>query len=253
LQGDQVEKFFEPSVNVVVDGIKNMLAGSDPAKTFVFLAGGFGASPWLFQEIAREIAGQGLKLSRPDTTNKAVAVGAIMHYLDRFVVGRILRHTYGTPTSVEFDPSDPEHRKRSQKKYLGITGQVNLDIFTPTLFKGTRISGTREFREQVAAITPFPPFAGKMIKFPIICYTGKRKEPRWMDEEEDKFKTISHISVDISKAPCIPAMSPLGFPIFIQKVEVIYIYGQTEFKAQLAWTEEDVEKRSDAAVLYDGD
>ena len=52
------------------------------------------------------------------------------------------------------------------------------------------------------------------------------------------FKTISHISVDASKVPCIAGMSPLGFPVFIQQFEVIYIYGQTEFKAQVSWKEE---------------
>ena len=35
---------------------------------FVFLAGGFAGSPWIFQEVGRKIAAQGLKLSRPDTT-----------------------------------------------------------------------------------------------------------------------------------------------------------------------------------------
>ena len=53
-----------------------------------------------------------------------------------------------------------------------------------------------------------------------------------------KYKTISNISVDASKVPCMVGMSPLGFPIFIQEFEVIYIYGETEFKAQLAWMEE---------------
>ena len=33
-------------------------------------------------------------------------------------------------------------------------------------------------------------------------------------------------------------MSPLGFPIFIQLFEVIYIYGETEFKAQASWKEQ---------------
>lgn len=118
---------------------------------FVFLAGGFAASPWVFREVERLIGAQGLKLSRPDTTyvhclrsvwpiytwtrNKAVAVGAISHYLDHFVVGRIVRYTYGTPASVMFDPSDPEHRKRAHKMFLGITGQFQLDTFGATLFK----------------------------------------------------------------------------------------------------------------------
>jgi len=33
-------------------------------------------------------------------------------------------------------------------------------------------------------------------------------------------------------------MSPLGFPIFIHPFEVIYIYGETEFKAQVSWEKE---------------
>jgi len=118
----------------------------------VFLSGGFGASPWIFQEVGREIAVRGLKLSRPDThtyvclftsvrsiyvctRSKAVAAGAISYYLDHFVVGRLVRYTYGTPASIPYDPSDPEHRKRAHKKYLGITGIPRLDIFSPTLFK----------------------------------------------------------------------------------------------------------------------
>ena len=121
---------------------------------FVFLAGGFGASPWLFQEVGRKITAQGLTLSRPDTQtyvylllsirlihvcvrNKAVAVGSISHYLDSFVVGRVVRYTYGIPGSIEYDPSDAEHRKRSSKKYLAMTGDIQLDIFSPTLFKVT--------------------------------------------------------------------------------------------------------------------
>ena len=68
---------------------------------------------------------------------KAVAVGAISYYLDHFVVSRILRCTYGTEASIDYDPSDPEHRRRSSKKYLGITGEIQIDVFSPTLFKVT--------------------------------------------------------------------------------------------------------------------
>jgi hypothetical protein len=50
---------------------------------------------------------------------------------------------------------------------------------------------------------------------------------------------MSHISVDASKVPCIIGMSPLGFPLFIHKFEVIYTYGQSaKIKAQLVWMEE---------------
>lgn len=50
---------------------------------------------------------------------------------------------------------------------------------------------------------------------------------------------MSHIRVEADKVPCLPGMSPLGFPIFIQEFEVIYIYGGTaEIKAQLAWKQD---------------
>ena len=75
--------------------------------------------------------------SKRSVNGKAVAVGAISYYLDHFVVGRILKYTYGTPASIDYDPSDPEHRRRAGKKYLGITGELQLDIFSPTLFKVT--------------------------------------------------------------------------------------------------------------------
>ena len=69
--------------------------------------------------------------------NKAVTVGAISYHLNHPVIGRIVRYTYGTPGSVKYDPSNPKHVKRSEKKYLAITGVINLDIFSPTLFKVT--------------------------------------------------------------------------------------------------------------------
>ena len=64
-----------------------------------------------------------------------MADGAISYYLDHFVVGRLVRYTYGTLGSIDYNPSDAEHRKRAGQKYLAITGDIVLDIFSPTLFK----------------------------------------------------------------------------------------------------------------------
>lgn len=64
-----------------------------------------------------------------------MAVGAVSYHLDHPVVGRLVRYTYGTPASTKFDPTDTEHRERTPKMFLGITGQLQLDVFSPTLFK----------------------------------------------------------------------------------------------------------------------
>ena len=64
-----------------------------------------------------------------------MAAGAISYYFDHFVVGRIVRYTYGTQSAIDYNPSDSEHRKRSHKKYLGMIGHLRLDVFSPILFK----------------------------------------------------------------------------------------------------------------------
>ena len=151
----------------------------------MFLAGGFGASPWLFQEIGREIVTRGLKLSRPDThtyvrlligvrsiyvciRSKAVAAGAISYYLDHPVVRRIVRYTYGTPGLIPYDPSDSEHNKRADKRYLGIAGRNQLDIFVPSLFK------VADFRFRIARLE-----LSQCLGYAGIGYTGVPQEDCW--------------------------------------------------------------------------
>jgi hypothetical protein len=62
-----------------------------------------------------------------------VAVGAVSYYLDHLPASRPVRYTYGTLNSVEYDHSDPEHRKRSHQKYLGMSGEFQLDVFIPVV------------------------------------------------------------------------------------------------------------------------
>jgi len=67
--------------------------------------------------------------------NKAVAFGAISHYVNHFVTGRLVKYTYGTIACVDFDESDPEHRRRLEKKKMSATGEFVLETFTPILLK----------------------------------------------------------------------------------------------------------------------
>jgi hypothetical protein len=67
-------------------------------------------------------------------SNKAVAVGAVSFYVDNFVIGRISKFTYGAPSSVLYQPSNPEHVKRGQRLYLDPAGNKRiLDHFETML------------------------------------------------------------------------------------------------------------------------
>jgi len=193
-----------------------------------------------------------LKLSRPDTgTNKAVAFGAISYYLNRFVTGRLARYTYGAIACVDFDRSDPEHRRRSKKKKMGVAGEFILEAFSPILIKGTRVSDdTEEFSDTFAATSRLPPCMFGVRKLPITRYKGKREKPQWVDLEPEKYEIVCHVEVDPREIPHFTCISPMG-PYFVQPYDVVYTHGQTEFKAQLRWEKEGEKKWSDAKILYD--
>ncbi len=67
--------------------------------------------------------------------SKAVADGAIWHYFERFVSYRIAKATYGTSVSVEFDPSNPEHRAQQGSMHLGPAGLMLDNGFSAILKK----------------------------------------------------------------------------------------------------------------------
>lgn len=48
---------------------------------------------------------------------------------------------------------------------------------------------------------------------------------------------MCHVIVDATEIPCLSFVSRVGIPCFAQVYEVVYIYGQTELKAQLRWKE----------------
>jgi hypothetical protein len=72
-------------------------------------------------------------------SDKAVAVGAVSFYINRFVKGRLSRFTYGTPCSTFYRPSNPEHAKREHKTYLNVLGDKYVpDAFMSMLSKVCR-------------------------------------------------------------------------------------------------------------------
>jgi hypothetical protein len=60
--------------------------------------------------------------------------------LDHFVTGRLVKYTYGAIAHVEFDVCDLEHRRRSGKKQLSVTGEFALEVFVPILMKVSSVS-----------------------------------------------------------------------------------------------------------------
>jgi hypothetical protein len=71
-------------------------------------------------------------------SNKAVAVGAVSYYVDRFVTGRISKFTYGVPCSTLYDPSDPEHVRRERQSFVNSMGEKCIPGHFDTMLSRVR-------------------------------------------------------------------------------------------------------------------
>ncbi|KAJ3514774.1 hypothetical protein NLJ89_g2173 [Agrocybe chaxingu] len=141
LAGTEVAKFFEPSINCIVQSIEDQCNYSTTEIRSVFLVGGFAMSNWLFNNLKAKFGSQGLDVSRPDrNTNKAVADGAVSFYIDHFVTARVAKFSYGTCANPVYISSNPEHAARKNKVYTSLDGNERIrGGFGVILRKGTAV------------------------------------------------------------------------------------------------------------------
>ena len=57
---------------------------------------------------------------------KAVADGAVSFFIDHHVMARVAKISYGAPCSRTYNPSDAEHVKRSDTRYMRPSGDYSL-------------------------------------------------------------------------------------------------------------------------------
>ncbi|KIM86828.1 hypothetical protein PILCRDRAFT_816085 [Piloderma croceum F 1598] len=256
LPGAEVASLFEPSVQSIIDAIKQQRQAAHRTVSSIFLVGGFAASDWLFARLQTHLVEAGINLSRPDShVNKAVADGAVSFYLDRRVSVRVAKTTYGVECATLFELDNIEHLVRSNTKYTGLSGQQYIpNTFTTILAKGTRVSADKEFRRDYIRTCRDVNGCG-IITVDIQSYRGRSKDPEWTDTEPGMFATICTVEADTSQL--INAMRPRrgrGGALFYEQIfSVVLLFGLTELKAQLCWVEDGEEKRSPAKVVYDPD
>jgi len=252
LTGNQVSGFFEPSIQSTVDSIRENFTEILSLNSFAFLVGGFASSPWLTKQLNQRLSDIGLTFFKPDTnTNKAVSVGAISFYLDRFVKGRILRFTYGTPSVARYDPSNPEHTKREHKTYINLMGEKRVrDAFMTMLPKDTKVLENREIRRSMHTSREGAPNNSALAK--IVKYDGGLRNPQWTDVEKNRFETLCHVAADISAAPSTSKVGKSGKLCYFRNYDIVLLVGLTELKAQIRWIDSGTgeERSSDAVIVY---
>ena len=144
----------------------------------------------------------GLTLRPVTHSNKVVAVGAALFYVDHYVTGRISKFTYGASCYLFYNPSNREHVRRKKKTFLNAAGDRCVpDCFTSMLLRvchpplllvlvplhdsitlqGTKVLEYQELRTSYVQVTEGAPLRPTCIC--VVKYTGTDSAPEWNDIE----------------------------------------------------------------------
>ncbi|PCH36676.1 hypothetical protein WOLCODRAFT_109026 [Wolfiporia cocos MD-104 SS10] len=237
LTGSEVAALFEPSITLVMESVLKQRIDAPVPVTTVFLVGGFAASPWLFSQLQSSLQRADLTLSRPDGhTNKAVATGAISHYLDNWVSVRVARVTYGVPCITTYYETNPEHFARRNQRFVQPSGCHALpNAFDVVLAKGSPMRENKEIsrlyrmeahsRRELHSVTAY-----------ITAYRGGSQNPRWLDVEPASYSPLCTVYVDTTHVRKVKQKGA-GGKFFVLEYNVVLICGLTELKAQISWIE----------------
>ncbi|KAG2015196.1 hypothetical protein CC2G_008487 [Coprinopsis cinerea AmutBmut pab1-1] len=259
LQGSTMAKFFQPSIMALTSTIEDLLATSNYPITAAVLVGGFAASDWLYRKLEQRLSNEGIELWRPDRhTNKAVSNGGVSFHLNSVVKARISRAAYGARLFVEYCNGLAEHRQLEhlviQHPISGIKGIPEL--FDTILKRNVQVYETQEFRRtyHLTHVKSQGPLNRKTSET-IVRYTGTSELPLWREAPDpEAYSTVCRIEADLSAViPQKRYNSVTLEPYTTRKYHIVILFGRTELKAQFAWTENGVEKRTPAQIIYEPD
>jgi len=252
LTGAEVAAFFEPSIKCIVESVREQRRTGHKKFSNVILVGGFAASDWLYSKVSERLKPDGFTVIRPDNhVNKAVADGALSYYIDHHVKTRVSKITYGSRGGINYDSSNSEHAKRSHLVLTSISGIKRLGgIFWVLLPTNTQVSETKEFRR--AHYWEFDNLSGLSTASTAVWgYKGTVSDAAFMDVNTSLYSQLCTIEVDLSHLKPTPKnVNASNSTYYKVDYELIMLFGGTELKAQLAWKEHGVEKRSPAKIVY---
>ncbi|KAF8161579.1 hypothetical protein B0H34DRAFT_701592 [Crassisporium funariophilum] len=255
MTGTDVAQFFEPSVTCIVKAVLEQRKTAHKSISHVVLVGGFAASDWLYNKVHSSLSPLGLNILRPENhVNKAVSDGAISFYLDHFVRTRVSKITYGNFCHIPYDPNAADHKERAKNTFISVSGNKRIsDSFDVILPKNTQVSETKEFKKsyfrESESKNEF-----KAATFSVWCYRGNVASPRWKDVDAKNYTKLCSIEADLSHLPLSPRNKPSAKGTFYRlDYEIVLLFGLTELKAQVAWKENGVDKRSATKIVYDPD
>ncbi|KAJ3568178.1 hypothetical protein NP233_g5879 [Leucocoprinus birnbaumii] len=245
LEGSEVALFFEPAIECIAKGVLEQYRNAHKPISSVFLVGGFSANDYLFKRVTEALEPHNLKVFRPDTyLSKVVAEGSVSFVLDHPVRSRLSPFSYGTDICLVYDSDLQEHRKRLWQCSRTCSGTMGIPgVFSIILPKNTQVKETQEFRSTYRTRASSPLLL-KNMEQKILCYRGNKHQEKdqFMDEDPNNYSLVCTVKANLARVPIALCFGPSGI-FFEVVIDIVFLFGLTELKAQIAWNEGGVEKR----------
>ncbi|KAH8117848.1 hypothetical protein DFH11DRAFT_1503478 [Phellopilus nigrolimitatus] len=237
---DELSECFSMSVTEALDSIRSQVSviRGNNATTPVWLVGGFASSRYLLYRLNDSLKSEGVSIQRPDTNlEKAVANGAVLHFLDNSVTARVCPASYGIACLTPFNSSLSDHRAHHDLIHRRINGLYIGPIFDCVAEKGTLIVEARVFKKSYVA-NFFLKFEAKRFTTEILVYNGDLPLPKWYKENKDKFRTLCKLEADLFEV-CTESPQNASMPETLARWRAVFEielkFGTTQLEARIKW------------------
>ncbi|KAF8642450.1 hypothetical protein AX16_009486 [Volvariella volvacea WC 439] len=235
-----ISGFFEPSIKCMKSVIEQ--SHSRHRTKTVLLVGGFAANEWVFKSLKSSCDPIGVSIYRPDHhTGKAVAGGAVAHFLERYLRARISKFAVGIAGLLRYNPEDPEHvLRKSQLATLPDGSLVFSNCFDTFLPKNTRVTEECQYRRSFSNTKlTYQELINCRCQIKFYGHFGELARPQWMNENPDDYRLLGEIPVRISDFRHVirREIGSHGDVCYKIYYDVIIFFGSTELKAQIGWKE----------------
>jgi len=246
-----VADFFERSCAETVDAIQKQV--KDTKQAHVFMVGGFAASPWLYGEVKGRLANVTPDVYRDDSqTAKAVAHGAVAYWLDRSVMSRVAKNTYGVGGfGRSYDEDDPTHQARRHKMYVSA---ANGYSYVPggwecLVQKGDLISVGETYRSD----SGFNRRSQEAVSFTktLERYSGTMRDVTFRDMDDEAY--FGDVCTFKATLPGSAATLHNGRDGEYWRTEfcAVLTFGTTELQCFVEWEEEGTTRRAEATSVWE--
>ncbi|KAG9044028.1 hypothetical protein FS837_008864 [Tulasnella sp. UAMH 9824] len=256
VQRQEIADAFEHSVTATVNAIRAHLAG--PPDVYVFLVGGFSASPWMFSEIQRRLDAAGVKCQvrqADDGVAKPASSGGVAFYLDRHVAERIMRHTYGVILDVPYHREDPEHEQRQEDlKQDAVSGKKFVrNGFFALVTRGQVVKVDQVYKARAHSDARRKPEPVRWSQT-IQRYKGAAGNVTFVDMDPHNFDQIGSFFCEIPASALTKRTRKKSFwteYYWAVDFDIVITLGTVEIKAFIEWEEEGVRKKTQAKGIWE--